>query len=106
MSSYATPPMLLNLDLATGFVYGAFSLPICICMWLFIPETKGYVEPLLISQKHLLTERRRSTGEIDELYERKIPAWRWGRTVTAIEEQMQAAVRARPAGEVLDNEKA
>jgi SP family general alpha glucoside:H+ symporter-like MFS transporter len=33
--------MLLNLSLMTGFVYGAFSLPICICMWLFIPETKG-----------------------------------------------------------------
>jgi hypothetical protein len=56
--------------------------------------------------RHLLTEHRRSTGEIDELYERKIPAWRWGRTVTAIEEQMQAAVRARPAGQALDNEKA
>jgi hypothetical protein len=41
----------------------------------------------------------RSTAEIDELYERKTPAWRWGKTVTAVEEQMQAAVRARPAGE-------
>lgn len=42
---------------------------------------------------------RRSTAEIDELYERKIPAWRWGKTITAVEEQMQAAVKARPAGE-------
>ena len=41
----------------------------------------------------------RSTAEIDELYERKIPAWRWGKTVTAVEEQMQAAVLVRPAGE-------
>ena len=38
---YATPPMLLSLSLKTAFVYGAFSVPICVCMWLFVPETKG-----------------------------------------------------------------
>lgn len=39
--SYATPPMLLNLSLRTAFVYGAFSIPICVAMWLYVPETKG-----------------------------------------------------------------
>jgi MFS transporter, SP family, general alpha glucoside:H+ symporter len=33
--------MLLALDLKTGFVYGAFSIPICIIFWFFLPETKG-----------------------------------------------------------------
>ncbi|KAH8677975.1 general substrate transporter [Xylariales sp. PMI_506] len=68
---YATPPMLLALSIKSGFVFGALSVPICILMWLYIPETKG-----------------RSAAEIDELYERKIPAWRWDKTYTAAEEQM------------------
>lgn len=38
--SYATPPMLLALSVKAGFVYGAFSVPICVVMWLFLPETK------------------------------------------------------------------
>lgn len=40
--SYATPPLLLNLSLRAGFVYGAFSVPMCVLMWLYLPETKGY----------------------------------------------------------------
>ena len=35
--------MLLKLSLKAGFVYGAFSVPVCVIMWLYIPETKGYV---------------------------------------------------------------
>lgn len=35
---------------------------------------------------------RRSAAEIDELYERKVPAWRWESTVTEGEEVMRAAV--------------
>ncbi|KAL5324517.1 hypothetical protein ACEPPN_009063 [Leptodophora sp. 'Broadleaf-Isolate-01'] len=77
---YATPPMLLSLSLKTGFVYGAFSIPVCIIMWLYLPETKG-----------------RSAAEIDELYERKIPAWRWSGTVTAAEEQMHLVVQVKGA---------
>jgi SP family general alpha glucoside:H+ symporter-like MFS transporter len=38
---------------------------------------------------------RRSAAEIDELYERKIPAWRWSKTVTAAEEQMHVVVQAK-----------
>ncbi|KAK5053225.1 hypothetical protein LTR84_002199 [Exophiala bonariae] len=75
---YATPPMLLALDLKTGFVYGAFSVPICVILWLYLPETKG-----------------RSAAEIDELYERKIPAWRWSKTATAAEGQMHAVVEVK-----------
>lgn len=38
---YATPPMLLKMGVKAGFVFGAFSVPICILMWLMVPETKG-----------------------------------------------------------------
>lgn len=38
---------------------------------------------------------RRSAAEIDELYERKIPAWRWKDTVTNAEEQMHAVVQVK-----------
>ncbi|KAH8819233.1 hypothetical protein F5884DRAFT_743652 [Xylogone sp. PMI_703] len=75
---YATPPMLLALSVKAGFIYGAFSVPICILMWLYLPETKG-----------------RSAAEIDELYERKVPAWRWAKTVTAAEEQMRVIVQVK-----------
>jgi SP family general alpha glucoside:H+ symporter-like MFS transporter len=42
-----------------------------------------------------LTLHSRSAAEIDELYERKIPAWRWSRTVTAVEEEMHVFVQAK-----------
>lgn len=38
---YATPPMLLALGLRSGFVYAALSVPMCVLMWLYVPETKG-----------------------------------------------------------------
>lgn len=34
----------------------------------------------------------RSAAEIDELYERRIPAWRWSKTVTEAEQRMQTVV--------------
>ena len=37
----------------------------------------------------------RSAAEIDELYENKVPAWRWSKTVTAVEQQMRAAVQVK-----------
>lgn len=37
----------------------------------------------------------RSAAEIDELYENKVPAWRWSKTTTAVEEEMHAAVIIR-----------
>ncbi len=39
----------------------------------------------------------RSAAEIDELYERKIPAWRWRKTVTAAEEQMHVVLQVKGA---------
>lgn len=33
--------MLLALSLKSGFIYAALSLPVCIYLWLYLPETKG-----------------------------------------------------------------
>ncbi|BEJ17722.1 hypothetical protein CspHIS471_0611230 [Cutaneotrichosporon sp. HIS471] len=77
---YATPPMLLALNLRAAFVYGALSVPMCVLMWLYLPETKG-----------------RSAAEIDELFENKVPAWKWNKTVTTVEEELAAVQRARGA---------
>ncbi|CAH0004304.1 unnamed protein product [Clonostachys byssicola] len=69
LHSYATPRMLLALNIKACFIFGALSVPCCILMWLYVPETKG-----------------RSTAEIDELYERRIPAWKWSKTRTSVED--------------------
>ena len=34
--------MLLKLNIRACFVYASFSVPVCILMWLYVPETKGY----------------------------------------------------------------
>lgn len=83
-TTFATPPMLLALNLRSGFVFGAFSVPICIIMWLYLPETKG-----------------RSAAEIDELFERKVPAWRWSTTVTTVEENLHAVMREKGGVELV-----
>lgn len=72
--------MLLALNLRAAFVYGALSVPMCILMWLYVPETKG-----------------RSAAEIDELFEKGVPAWRWSKTVTDVETQLDVVQRARGA---------
>ncbi|OAA61997.1 General substrate transporter [Niveomyces insectorum RCEF 264] len=86
-TTFATPPMLLSLNLRAAFVFGAFTVPTMILMWLYLPETRG-----------------RSAAEIDELYERKIPAWRWASTVTSVEEQMHVVVRVKGGVEEGKNE--
>lgn len=72
------PPLLTALNTRAAFVFGATSLPCAIFFWYYLPETKG-----------------RSVAEIDELYERHIPAWRWAETETEAERQMRAAVKAK-----------
>lgn len=53
-------------------------------------------------QLHLTFGYSRSAAEIDELYERKIPAWRWSKTVTEAEQRMQTVVLVK--GGVKENQ--
>lgn len=70
--------MLLNLNLRAGFVYGALSIPMCALTWMYIPETKG-----------------RSSAEIDELFEKKVPAWKWSKYITEAEGTMYNAIERK-----------
>jgi hypothetical protein len=47
------------------------------------------------SESKLTPRYRRSAAEIDELYENRVPAWRWKKTVTQVEKQLQAALQVR-----------
>lgn len=38
---------------------------------------------------------RRSAAEIDELFEDKVPAWRWSKTVTSVEEELKRTMDDR-----------
>ena len=60
---YAINPDQGNLDGKIAFIFGAVVACSCVFVWFFIPETKG-----------------RTSIEIDELYERGIPAWKWTKT--------------------------
>ncbi|KAH8879716.1 putative transporter [Thozetella sp. PMI_491] len=55
-----------NWGFKTGWFYAGVGLPFTLGMWFLIPETAG-----------------RSAAELDELFERKIPAWRFHKTETA-----------------------
>ena len=46
--------MLLALGVKAGFVYGAFSVPICILMWIYLPETNPPTLLYAIVQDQLL----------------------------------------------------
>ncbi|KAH8882381.1 general substrate transporter [Thozetella sp. PMI_491] len=62
-----------NWGFKTGWFYAGVGLPFTIGMWLLIPETAG-----------------RSAAELDELFERKVPAWRFKTTETATQRLVQA----------------
>ncbi len=65
--------MLTAIGTRAGFVFGGTSVPIAICIWLFLPETSG-----------------RAIAEIDELFEKHVPAWRWKKTTTDVQANRQA----------------
>ncbi|SPJ78670.1 probable maltose permease (MalP) [Fusarium torulosum] len=62
-----------NWKLKTGFFYAGVGLPWVIGTWLLVPETA-----------------RRSPAELDELFERKIKAWRFQTTETATQRLIQS----------------
>lgn len=40
-ANFATPQMLLKLNLKSGFVFFATATPIAALLWIYLPETKG-----------------------------------------------------------------
>ncbi|KAK3679732.1 hypothetical protein LTR78_000108 [Recurvomyces mirabilis] len=63
--SYMISPDAANLGVKAVYVWAGLLVPTTIILWLFYPETYG-----------------RTYWELDELYERKVPAWRFKKTAT------------------------
>ncbi|KAL2811391.1 general substrate transporter [Aspergillus granulosus] len=68
--------------LKTGWFYAGAGLPFTIAIWFLIPETAG-----------------RSTAELDELFERKIKPWRFHKTTTAAQRNVQAETETKGQSE-------
>ncbi|THY41778.1 MFS general substrate transporter [Aureobasidium pullulans] len=63
--SYMISPDAANLGIKAVYVWAGLLVPFTILLWLYYPETYG-----------------RTYWELDELYERKIPAWKFKNTPT------------------------
>ncbi|KAI4849130.1 MFS general substrate transporter [Aureobasidium sp. EXF-8845] len=64
--SYMISPDAANLGIKAVYVWAGLLVPFTILLWLYYPETYG-----------------RTYWELDELYERKIPAWKFKNTATS-----------------------
>ncbi|KNB14800.1 hypothetical protein FOXG_21209 [Fusarium oxysporum f. sp. lycopersici 4287] len=67
--SYMISPDAGNLGVKAVFVWAGLLVPTTVLLWFFYPETYG-----------------RSYWELDELYSRNIPAWRFKNTPTLVDE--------------------
>ncbi|KAL4863011.1 hypothetical protein BDV12DRAFT_189969 [Aspergillus spectabilis] len=67
-----------NWGLKTGWFYTGIGLPFTAAIWFLIPETA-----------------RRTSAELDELFERKIKPWRFHKTTTATQRTVEAKGESR-----------
>ncbi|GFZ46551.1 hypothetical protein JCM24511_03771 [Saitozyma sp. JCM 24511] len=75
--TFAAPPLLGVANIRAAFLFAGLSMPVAILLWFFLPET-----------------RSRSVAEMDELFEKRIPAWRTGKFVTEAEKQLDRVLQA------------
>lgn len=71
-----------NLGIKAVYVWAGLLVPFTILLWLYYPEVSRLTELMM----HLLILRKtygRTYWELDELYERKIPAWKFKNTPTS-----------------------
>lgn len=57
----------------TAFVFGGFSIITCVICWFYVPEPA-----------------RRNAAEMDEMYEKRVPAWKMSKYVTDVQRAHQA----------------
>jgi hypothetical protein len=63
-----------------GFFFGPLAALFTVLVWFTVPETMG-----------------RTYAELDELYERRIPAWRFSKEITSSQEAIQSAQDDKPS---------
>ena len=71
-----------NWGLKTCWFFTGIGMPFVVAMWFLMPETAGYVRCLVPLWNIADLLYRRSTAELDELFERKIKPWRFHKTET------------------------
>ncbi|KAI5360129.1 Putative major facilitator, sugar transporter, major facilitator superfamily [Septoria linicola] len=76
--SYMISPDAANLGVKAVYVWAGLLVPTTILLWMFYPETQG-----------------RTYWELDELYERRVPAWKFKETKSLSESTGQKAVPRR-----------
>ncbi|ORX34051.1 sugar transporter [Kockovaella imperatae] len=69
---YMLNPTAWNWGLKTAFFYTGIGAPAAVGAWFIIPEPKGL-----------------SAAELDELFENKVKAWRFSKTKTALQRQLE-----------------
>lgn len=65
-----------------GLFFGPLAVLFTILVWFAVPETKG-----------------RSYTELDELFERRVPAWRFSKERTSVQDAAAAATAAAAAAD-------
>ncbi|CAK1367616.1 uncharacterized protein RHO25_013134 [Cercospora beticola] len=70
--SYMISPDYANLGVKAIYVWAGLLVPTTLLLWMYYPETQG-----------------RTYWELDELYERKVPAWKFKKTQTLTERSGQ-----------------
>jgi len=74
-------PDAANLGVKAVYVWAGLLVPTIIILWLFYPEvSSSYL--FLNSNADLWQTYGRTYWELDELYERKVPAWKFKKTAT------------------------
>lgn len=62
----------VSTPLTTGFFFGPLAAIFTVLVWFAVPESKG-----------------RSYTELDELFERRLPAWRFKNAITSVQEERE-----------------
>jgi len=75
--TFAAPPLLGVANIRAAFLFAGLSMPVAVMLWFFLPET-----------------RARAVAEMDELFEKRIPAWRTSKYVTEAEKQLERVLEA------------
>lgn len=98
---YITPIPAQNSTLLLGYLYANQSSFSFLPLQVIRPGNQR-VRPhsdslfrVILTDLLFVIHYRRSAAEIDELYERRVPAWRWSRTRTDAEVQMEAVVQVK-----------
>lgn len=71
--TFAAPPLLDVGNVRAAFLFAGLSVPVTTLLWLYLPETKA-----------------RSVAEMDELFEKRVPAWRTSKYTTDVEIHLKA----------------